>query len=410
MINKIQLFYVYKQLRRILNSNNFYKEKLKKKQIYYINNIIDFYKLPFTDKNDLQNCYPLEMSIVPEKKIVRIHSSSGTTQKPVIIPYTMKDIRDWSIMMERCYKFAQINKEDRIQVTPGYGMWTAGVGFQYGAEKLGAMVIPTGPGNTERQIQMMKDFKSTVLVSTSSYALLLAEKINEKNMKNKIMLKKGIIGSECWGNKMRKNIICGLNNIDIYDIYGLTEIYGPGIGISCKYNQGIHYWDDYIFIEIINPETLDNVPDGEWGEIVITTLKKEGAPLIRYRTHDISRIIPERCECGSGFSRIDTIKGRTDDMIKIKGVKFYPLEIEKIIEEEPKLLGEYQIHIFRKGGRDTVLLTVETNNINENKLKDKLVNTIKKKIGFLMAVKLVEKGDLPRSEKKSVRIIDERIL
>lgn len=263
-------------------------------------------------------------------------------------------------MFVRCYRTAGITPTDRIQITPGYGLWTAGIGFQRGAEKLGAMAVPMGPGNTEKQLKMMEDMKSTVLCSTSSYALLLAEEIEKRGIKDRIHLKKGVIGSERWGPKVRQSIKDKLG-IELYDIYGLTEIYGPGIGINCREESGIHYWDDYIYLEIVDPVTGENVPDGEPGEIVITTLVKEGAPLIRYRTHDLSRIIPGKCPCGCGFPRIDIITGRTDDMVKIKGVNVFPAQIEEILKDFPEVSSEYQIRISHLDGRDTMRLYVETN-------------------------------------------------
>ncbi|MCL2816727.1 MAG: AMP-binding protein, partial [Oscillospiraceae bacterium] len=249
-----------------------------------INSIEDFQKLPFTDKDDLRKAYPLGLQAVPGEDIVRIHSSSGTTGTPVIIRYTKKDVEDWAIMFSRCYETAGVTKSDRVHITPGYGLWTAGIGFQAGAELLGAMAIPMGPGNTDKQIQLMMDLKSTVLCATSSYALLLAEEIEKRGVRDKICLKKGIIGSERWGDKMRRRI-AGELGVDLYDIYGLTEIYGPGIGISCDHGSGMHMWTDYLYYEIIDPKTGRILPDGETGELVITTLQKEGAPLIRYRTH-----------------------------------------------------------------------------------------------------------------------------
>ena len=344
----------------------------------------------------------------PEEKIVRIHSSSGTTGLPIIIPYTAKDVDDWAIMFKRCYEMAGITNLDRIQITPGYGLWTAGIGFQNGAEKLGAMVIPMGPGNTDKQLQMMMDMKSSVLCSTSSYALLLAEEIEKRGIKDKIHLKKGVIGSERWGAKMRQRISSELG-IELYDICGLTEIYGPGIGISCQHDCGMHYWDDYVYIEIIDPETGAPVPDGEMGEIVITTLVKEGAPLIRYRTHDLSRIIPGECPCGSHFPRLDVIMGRTDDMMKIKGVNVFPSQIEEILRQFPEVSSEYQIRISHLDGKDTLRIYVETNgSVDFLELSDHIAATVKSKIGFTPLVKVVELGVLPRSEKKSKRVIDER--
>ena len=344
----------------------------------------------------------------PEEDIVRIHSSSGTTGLPVIIPYTAKDVDDWAIMFARCYETAGITTTDRIQITPGYGLWTAGIGFQNGAEKLGAMVIPMGPGNTDKQLKMMMDMKSTVICATSSYALLLAEEIEKRGIKDKICLKKGVIGSERWGEKMRQRISNELG-IELYDIYGLTEIYGPGIGINCIHNTGMHYWDDYIYIEIVDPVTLKPVPDGELGEIVITTLVKEGAPLIRYRTHDLSRIIPGSCPCGSRFPRLDIIMGRTDDMIKIKGVNVFPSQIEEILKEFPETSSEYQIRISHLDGRDTMRLYVETNGtIDFMDLSRRISEKVKSRVGFTPLVKVVELGLLPRSEKKSKRVFDER--
>ena len=309
-ISEKQLAQVNDRINALISAGSFYGKKLAEAGITHVDSVEDFENLPFSEKNDLRDAYPLGLMTAPEEEIVRIHSSSGTTGLPVIIPYTAKDVDDWGEMFKRCYETAGITNQDRIHITPGYGLWTAGIGFQNGAEKLGAMVIPMGPGNTEKQLQMMMDMKSTVLCSTSSYALLLAEEIEKRGIKNKIHLKKGVIGSERWGKAMRDRIQSILG-IELYDIYGLTEIYGPGIGINCSETEYMHIWDDYIYLEIIDPQTGKVLPDGEWGEIVITTLVKEGAPLIRYRTHDLSRIIPGKCTCGRSYPLIDIIKGRT---------------------------------------------------------------------------------------------------
>ena len=407
-ISKTQIEQVNKQIDALVSAGSFYGKKLAEAGVSHISSPEDFEALPFSEKADLREAYPLGLMTAPEDQIVRIHSSSGTTGLPVIIPYTAKDVDDWGIMFKRCYEMAGITPMDRIQITPGYGLWTAGIGFQYGAEKLGAMVIPMVPGNTEKQLQMMQDMKSTVLCSTSSYALLLAEEIEKRGIGDKICLKKGVIGSERWGEKMRKRIADSLG-IELYDIYGLTEIYGPGIGINCKYETGMHYWDDYLYIEIIDPVTGKNVPDGEMGEVVITTLVKEGAPLIRYRTHDLSRILPGECPCGSKFPRLDTIMGRSDDMIKIKGVNVFPSQIEEILAGFPEVSSEYQIRISHLDGKDTMRLYVETNgSVNFLELADRIAATVKGKIGFTPLVKVVEIGLLPRSEKKTKRVIDER--
>jgi Coenzyme F390 synthetase len=407
-INASQLSLVNKQITRLISSQNFYGKKLKEAGVEQLSSKDDFEKLPFSEKSDLREAYPLGLMACPEEEVVRIHSSSGTTGTPVIIPYTKKDVEDWAIMFKRCYELAGITNKDRIHITPGYGLWTAGIGFQAGCELLGAMAIPMGPGNTEKQLQMMMDMKSTVLCATSSYALLLAEEIAKRGIRDKIHLTKGVIGSERWGEKMRKRIHEELG-IELYDIYGLTEIYGPGIGINCKYDTGMHIFDDYLYTEIIDPETGKVLPDGEWGEIVITTLVKEGAPLIRYRTHDLSRIIPGTCPCGRTYPRIDVIAGRSDDMMKIKGVNVFPKQIEEILQTFPELSSEYQIRISHLEGKDTMRIYVETNGtVDFLDIARRIAERVKSRIGFTPLVKVVELGVLPRSEKKSKRVIDER--
>jgi phenylacetate-CoA ligase len=391
------------QLKKLTSQDCFYQKKLEGINVDDIKSQEDFEKLPFTWKGDLREAYPLGLRAVPEEEIVRIHSSSGTTGIPVIIPYTKKDIDDWATMFSRCYKMAGVTNKDRIHITPGYGLWTAGIGFQNGAEKLGAMTIPMGPGNTDKQLRMMVDMESTVLCATSSYALLLAEEIAKRGIGDKIKLKKGIIGSERWGDKMRKRIANELG-VKLYDIYGLTEVYGPGIAISCE-----HYWDDYVYIEIVDPKTGKNLPDGEIGEIVITTLHKEGAPLIRYRTHDLSRIIPGECPCGSKYPRIDVILGRTDDMVKVKGVNIFPSQIEEMLKGINGASSEYQVMIDHLNGKDILTLFVEIkDDANAYEMEHEIGAAFKAKIGIAAIIKPVAIGDLPRSEKKSTRIYDNR--
>lgn len=408
-ISAEQLELVNERIKALEKAESFYGKKLEEAGIHEVHSPEDFKKLPFSEKKDLRDAYPLGLMTAPEEEIVRIHSSSGTTGKPVIIPYTKKDVDDWATMFARCYEMAGITKKDRLQITPGYGLWTAGIGFQAGCEKLGAMAIPMGPGNTDKQIEMMIAMESTVLCATSSYALLLAEEIEKRGLVDQIKLKKGVIGSEKWSDKMR-NKISGILGIELYDIYGLTEIYGPGIGINCKGQKHMHYWDDFIYIEIIDPKTGKNLPDGEWGEIVITTLKKEGAPLIRYRTHDLSRIIPGKCSCGSPYPRIDIIQGRTDDMMKIHGVNVFPSQIEEIIAEFDEATSEYQIRISHLDGKDTMRLYIEATSgrTDFNELSQRVAERVKSKIGFTPIVKVVEEGLLPRSVKKAKRVIDER--
>ena len=409
-LNEKQLQQVDAQVKRLLKSGSFYGEVYRKAGISGVSSQEDFEKLPFSSKDDLRNAYPLGIQAVPEEEVVRIHSSSGTTGKPVIIPYTAKDVDDWAIMFARCYETAGITNKDRIQITPAYGLWTAGIGFQLGAEKLGAMTVPMGPGDTDKQLQMMKDLKTTVLTATSSYALLLAEEINKRGLRDKIHLKKGVFGSERWSKKMREYIRNELG-VELYDIYGLTEIYGPGIGITCEKEQGIHYWDDYVYIEIINPETGEPVPDGETGEIVITTLVKEGAPLLRFRTHDLSRIIPEKCSCGRSYPRLDTIGGRSDDMFKVRGVNMFPKQVEELLQDVDGVLSEYNITIAHDDdhNKDIMILTVEVDGrVDFEKTALHIRELFKSRIGMTPKVTAVPVGTLQRSEKKTKRVIDYR--
>lgn len=407
-ISPKQLELVNEQVGRLVASGNYFGRRLSEAGVTEVRTAADFLALPFSEKQDLRDCYPLGLSAVPESEVVRIHSSSGTTGTPVIIPYTARDVEDWAEQFRRCYEMAGVTAEDRVQITPGYGLWTAGIGFQAGAERLGAMCIPMGPGNTEKQLQFMVDMRSTVLGATSSYALLLAEEIERRGIRDQICLRKGIIGSERWGKRMRERIK-GELGIQIYDIYGLTEVYGPGIGISCDAEDGMHYWDDFIYIEIVDPVTGAPVPDGTFGEIVITTLVKEGAPLVRFRTHDISRIIPGACPCGSPFPRLGSIQGRSDDMMKIKGVNVFPRQIEEVLQEFPQLSSEYQIRISHLEGRDTMRIYVETDGTQDFlDLADAVSDEVKRRIGFTPLVKVVELGVLPRSEKKTRRVFDER--
>ena len=402
-------FALFKEkLKKLTSQDGFYKKKFGDLNFNDIKTQQDFEKLPFTAKEDLREAYPLGLQAVPDEEVVRIHSSSGTTGMPVIIPYTKQDVEDWAVMFARCYEMAGITKLDRIQITPGYGLWTAGIGFQAGVERIGAMAIPMGPGNTDKQLKMMQDLKSTVLCATSSYALLIAEEIEKRGIKDKIHLKKGVIGSERWGDKMRCRIADELG-VELYDIYGLTEIYGPGIGINCRHEPHMHYWDDYVYFEIIDPKTGEVLPDGEKGELVITTLRKEGAPLIRYRTHDLTRIIPEKCSCGSPYPRIGTILGRTDDMVKVKGTIIFPSLIDELLKTVNGASSEYQVMIDHLNGKDMLTLFVEMEaGADAKKLELELKNAFKTKIGIMATIKPVEIGDLPRSEKKSTRIYDNR--
>ena len=409
-LNDTQLAQVDAQIKRLVKTDSYYGKKYRELGITDVTSQEAFEELPFSSKDDLRNAYPLGIQAVPDEEVVRIHSSSGTTGKPVIIPYTAKDVDDWATMFARCYETAGVTKKDRVHITPGYGLWTAGIGFQAGAEKLGAMVIPMGPGNTDKQLQMMIDLESTVLTATSSYALLLAEEIDKRGLKDKIHLKKGVFGSERWSEKKRKYIKEKLG-IELYDIYGLTEIYGPGIGISCDAQNGMHYWDDYVYIEIIDPKTGKTLPDGEEGEIVITTLVKEGAPLLRFRTHDISRIIPGECPCGRKHPRLDIIKGRSDDMFKVHGVNMFPSQVEELLALVDGVPSEYTINIAHDepANKDIMLVTVEAEGrVDFEQTGRQIRDLFKSRIGVTPKITVVPVGTLPRSEKKTQRVIDHR--
>jgi phenylacetate-CoA ligase len=406
-----QFALIKEQFKTLKERSPFYARKFDGIDLSDVQTQEDFEKLPFSEKADLREVYPLGLQAVPDEEIVRIHSSSGTTGTPVVIPYTQQDVIDWATQFARCYETAGITNKDRIQITPGYGLWTAGIGFQLGCERLGAMAIPMGPGNTEKQLKMMQDLHSTVITGTSSYALLLAEEISKRGLRDKLDLRKGVIGSERWGEKMR-NRIANEMGIEIFDIYGLTEVYGPGIGISCKEHNGMHIWEDYVYAEIVDPKTGEVLPDGEVGELVLTTLRKQGAPLIRYRTHDLTRIIPGDCTCefGCHHPRIDILTGRTDDMIKVKGCNMFPAQIEEVLQFTDGASSEYQVMIEAVNGRDVLTVLFETALEGEARehCEQQLAAIFKAKIGCTPEAKGVPLGELPRSEKKTKRIFDSR--
>lgn len=358
----------------------------------------------------MREAYPLGLAAVPEEKIVRIHSSSGTTGIPVVIPYTQKDVDDWATMFSRCYETVGITNKDRIHITPGYGLWTAGIGFQLGAEKLGAMAVPLGPGNTEKQLRMMEDMQSTVLCATSSYALLLAEAIAERGIRDKLALRKGVIGSERWSEKMRHRIETELG-IEIFDIYGLTEIYGPGIGISCHEHDGMHLWSDYVYAEVVNPKTGEpRCPMARLASWFLPPYARKAPRLSATARTTLARIIPGDCACGMKHPRIDTLVGRTDDMFKVKGVNMFPAQVEEVIAATSGTSSEYQVMIEHIMGRDVLTVLFETSLEGEalQRCEEELALIFKAKIGCTPDAKGVPIGELPRSEKKTQRIFDSR--
>ena len=379
-----------------------------------IRSLEDLQKLPFTTADDLRRGYPFPLRAVPHEQIVRIHSSSGTTGKRKNLCYTRKDVEDWGHFFARAYEMAGVTPSDRVQIAVGYGVWTAGMGFQLACEKLGAMALPTGPGNVDLQCQFLVDLQPTVLCCTASMGLLMAEMVHQRSLADKISLKKVIYGSERSSVSMRQKISELLGGAELFDITGLTELYGPGTGIECPEHDCIHYWSDYYILEIIDPGTLQPLPEGEWGEMVVTTLCKEAAPLIRYRTRDITRIIPGRCSCGSILPRHSRIRGRSDDMFIFRGVNIYPSNIDALISEIPGFGSEYQIHLSRdESERGLMQVIVERQEGAEAgldlQLEKDLVAQIKKKLLVTPLVKVVPYGTLPRSERKSQRVFDSRI-
>lgn len=367
----------------------------------------DLLRLPFTTKEEIRETPFQEYAAVAPERIVRVHASSGTTGRRTICGYTERDIEDWTEMFARCYRFAGVTAADRVQLAVGYGLWTAGVGFQAGAERVGAMAVPTGPGNTELQLEVMRELGSTVLGATSSFALLLAEVVDKRGLRAELALRKALVGAERWGEGTRARIE-SLLGVETFDIYGLTELWGPGTGIECDRHDGIHVWNDHYHVEIIDPETLEPVPPGVVGEIVVTTLHKQATPLIRYRTRDLSYLYPDPCPCGSPYPRIGRIQGRSDDQLKVRGVIFLPMQVDTVLDELPDAGPEFQAHVDRDAaGRDSLTIRVEA---ADPELRETLEHKLREKIGLRVDVDIVEPGALPRSERKTQRVFDHREL
>jgi len=414
-LKRIQLEGLQWTVNHVYKNSEFYQKRFDEAGVKpnHIKSLKDISKLPFTTSKDLQEGYPFPLRSVPFEKIVRMHASSGTTGKRKVLCYTQKDINDWANMFARCYEMAGLTTKDRVQIAVGYGVWTAGVGFQLGVERLGAMAIPIGPGNIDMQCQFLEDFQSTVLCSTASMGILMAEEVEKRHLKDKIALKKLIMGSERSSDAQRKKMKELLGVEHVFDIPGLTELYGPGTGLDCIYHEGIHYWADYYILEILNPETLQPVSPGEIGEMVITTLRKEAAPLVRYRTRDLTKIIPKRCSCGSILPMHDRLLGRSDDMFIIRAVNIYPGQIDHILSNTKGVGSEYQIYLDRKeDGKDYMTIRVERaeggNPTEDPVLANTIQETIKKQVLVSGKIEIVNYGTLPRSERKSKRVFDNR--
>jgi phenylacetate-CoA ligase len=378
-----------------------------------VQSLEDLRRLPFTTADDLRQGYPLPLLAAPMSRIVRVHASTGTTGKRKIMSYTAKDIDDWADFVARCFEMAELTPQDRVQVAVGYGLWTAGAGFQAGVERFGATAIPSGPGNLDMQCQLLMDLETTVLCCTASMGLLLAEEVRRRGIRDRIKLKKMIFGSERSSDAMRARIKDLLGIEDLYDIPGLTELYGPGAGLDCRYHEGIHYWADFYILEFIDPVTLEPAPEGAVGEMVVTTLKKEGAPLIRYRTRDLSRPISGPCRCGSILPRHDRILGRSDDMIIFRAVNIYPGHVDEILSSIPELGSEYQVWLNRgDDGREYCTIKIERAEDGDPARDDRLSQSIrdrfKRELMISTRIQIMDHGALPRSERKSQRVFDKR--
>jgi phenylacetate-CoA ligase len=408
IINNSTLEAINKTIWHIKKSNSYYFELLGyTKEIHSYD---DFLKLPFLTKEQLIQGYPYAFLCADINNIVRVHMSSGTTATPILNPMTKGDVEQWKEIMGRCLLYAGVTGNDIIQVTPSFGMFNGGFGFHYGAEKIGAYLVPAGPGRSIFQLKLLEDLEVTVLAAISSYPLRLIEIAKEEgfDFKKRTKLKKGIFGAEVWSESLRKRIEKEMS-IETYDIVGMTETGGVGMGIDCFDHSGIHVWDDHYFIEIVDAETGEIKEDGEEGELVVTTLTREGLPLIRYRTKDITKIISRsKCKCGLQTVKIDRIKGRYDDMIKIKGVNFYPSTIESILMEFDDIWYEYQIIIEKKKEKSEVTLIVEVKNHITEEIADKLNTMLYDLLGFKINIKFVPLGFLERTSGKSKRVVDKR--
>lgn len=418
-LEKIQLTKLKRTVERIYKNVETYRDKMQQKGIAPgdITSLEDLKKLPFTTKDDLRENYPYGMFASSLSEIVRIHASSGTTGKPTVVGYTRRDLENWAECIARCFAMAGGDKSSVVQVAYGYGLFTGGLGAHGGAEYMGASVIPMSSGNTQKQILLMKDFKSTILCCTPSYALTISEALKKAGTTtDELALESGIFGAEPWTAGMKKEIEKGLG-IKAYDIYGLSEIMGPGVACSCSEDNGMHIMEDMFIAETIDPKTEEVLPYGEKGEIVFTTIGKEGIPLIRYRTRDICSLMPEKCGCGRTTLRMSRVMGRSDDMLIIRGVNVFPSQIESVISGFAELTLNYKILVGRKDNKDTFEVHVELAEglaIDDIKfveeLRKRVDHDLRAVLGIGCTLRFLSEGTLPRSEGKAVRVEDTRNL
>ena len=417
-LTSLQSARLVKLVNKVYHNVEFYRKKMQALGIEPgdIKGIEDITKLPYTTKDDLRDNYPFGLFAVPQSEVVRIHASSGTTGKATIVGYTRRDIEVWQECVARVLTMAGIHKNDKIQVAYGYGLFTGGLGLHYGAENLGATVVPMSTGNTKKLVTMMEDFGVNAIACTPSYLLHIAETLEEMNKVDKIQLRAAICGAEPWTENMRKEIETRLH-INAHDIYGLSEVMGPGVAADCEHHNGLHVYEDHFLPEIIDPKTLEPVAAGETGELVFTTLTKEALPLLRYRTKDLTSICYDKCECGRTLARISRFKGRSDDMLIIRGVNVFPSQIESALLEIGETSPHYLMVVDRVNNQDTLEVMVEveerffSDEIKQlEELTKKIAHVIQQAIGLSVKVKLVEPKTIERSEGKVKRVIDKRHL
>lgn len=407
-----------KLVKYVYDNVPFYRARMDSVGVYPddIKSIDDIVKLPFTTKDDLRDNYPFGLFAVPQKDIVRIHASSGTTGKATVVGYTRADLDVWAECVARCMTMAGVTSEDIVQVAYGYGLFTGGLGAHCGAEKIGATVVPMSTGNSKKLTTMMVDFGATAIACTPSYLLHISEVLRDEGLLDKIKLKSAVCGAEPWTEKMRNEIEDRLN-IKAYDIYGLSEIMGPGVACDCEYHAGLHVCDDHFYPEVVDSATLTPVADGETGELVFTTLTKEGIPLIRYRTKDLTSISRDTCECGRTSVRISRFKGRSDDMLIIRGVNVFPSQVEAALVDVKEVTPHYMMIVDRVGNLDSLEIQVEVDvNYYTDEIKGiealtkKITHVIQQALGISAKIKLVGPGTLQRSQGKAVHVIDNRKL
>ncbi|MGO9021695.1 MAG: phenylacetate--CoA ligase family protein [Syntrophobacteraceae bacterium] len=418
-IGKLQTSLLKSTLARAVRSR-FYGEKFKK--IGFdpgsVSSLDDVGRIPFTVKHDLRESYPYGLLCEPKERLLRMHVSSGTTGQAVAVFYTKADLELWADLLARCMYMAGARPGDTFQNLSGYGLFTGGLGFQYGAERLGMLTIPSGAGNSRRQIQIMRDFSTDVIHIIPSFLLLLMDVIKEMKIdpQNELSLRIAFVGAEPYSLEVRKRLE-DFYGIKVYNSYGLSEMNGPGVAFECAYQNGLHVWEDAYLVEIIDPNTLEPMPDGQYGELVMTTLRREAMPILRYRTRDLTRILPGPCGCGRVHKRIDRIQGRTDDMFIIKGVNVFPLQVEQVLMNVPEVGNNYVIVLKRENNVDDMVVRVEVTesvfveDMRElDRVRKKIAHDLKSELLLTPKVELVEPNSLPKSEGKALRLIDQRVI